>query len=176
MVVSIIIGLSVFFLELYAFTILDINPFEGEGDVITFRGEGLEAEFGLTMEELKSDNYLQVSNQEYNFENSVGRQYTETYSGASIWSILEFHDLLLASPEELSFTFLAEDGFQSPQPLQLSLARDYPEQVILAYAVDGQSLTDTGPVRAIIDYEVIPDLTNTQFAVQKMQYIEINFL
>ena len=177
-VVSVIIGMSVFWLSLYSFTILDIDPlqniktiFGGEDDVIiTIKGNVVE-EFELKLSEIKSDKYQQVINANFHIVNAIGREYNLIYSGVSLWSILETENLL--NPDSSTFLFIGGDGYRAETNLPLSLAENFTEQIILAYEQDGQPIFFEGPVVSVVDHELIPDKANTHYMVKYLKTILI---
>jgi DMSO/TMAO reductase YedYZ molybdopterin-dependent catalytic subunit len=186
LVAAICVGTTCFWVSLYNFALYDINPLEHieksiseltEGEiedeeiVLTIKGSGIEDELKLTLSEIKSDKYRQVKDKEFHFKNSVGTEWDAVYSGVSLWSILEAEDIL--KPEASSFLFIGEDGYEAPTTLSLSLAENNEDQVILAYEKDGEPLYEKGPLRSVIDYEVIPEYYNSQYSVYNLRYVEI---
>lgn len=177
LIFCIIFGNFVFWINIYAFVLFDVNLFQVNEGTVIIKGEGVKNEFRISLTELKSEEYLQVLDKEFNFLNSVGNQYTEIYSGVSLGSILQVQDLLLEDPAELTFRFYAFDGYVSPLPINLSLAMTYKEDVILAYELDGSSMDQyTGPVRSVINRNVIPDQANSQYAVKELTQILIEIV
>jgi len=177
-VVIIIIGMSVFWLSVYSFTILDIDPlqnikniFRGEDNVVvTIKGNVVE-EFELKLSDIKSDEYLQVLNKNFHIVNAIGREYDVIYTGVSLWSILEVENLL--NPDSSTFLFVGGDGYYAETSLPLSLAENNSEQVILAYEQDGQPIFFEGPVVSAVDHELIPDKANTHYTVKYLKTILI---
>jgi DMSO/TMAO reductase YedYZ molybdopterin-dependent catalytic subunit len=175
----VIIGLSVFWLSVYSFTILDIDPlqnikniFGGEDNVVlTIKGNVVE-EFELKLSDIKSDNYLQVVNKEFHIVNAIGREYDIIYTGVSLWSILDVENLL--NPDSSTFLFIGGDGYYAETPLPLSLAENNNELVILAYEQDGQPIFFEGPVISVIDHELIPDKATTHYTVKYLKTILIH--
>ncbi|MHA1728703.1 MAG: molybdopterin-dependent oxidoreductase [Promethearchaeota archaeon] len=175
---AIIIGMVVFWLVIYSFIILDVDPLQNfnniSGDentiVITIKGE-VNEEFELTLADLKSDKYTQVKNKIFHFINAIGSEYNLTFSGVSLWSILEVENLL--NPDAKTFTFIGADGYYSESPLNLTLAELHTDLVILAYEQDGQTLFYDGPIRSVIDSSLIPDKANTHYAIQKLKTVLI---
>ncbi|NHJ25659.1 MAG: hypothetical protein EAX89_13830 [Candidatus Lokiarchaeota archaeon] len=178
LIASILIGMSVFWISVYSFIILDIDPFQNIKNlfpeentiVITIKGNVVE-EFELTLSELKSDRYLQIEDKQFHFLNAIGREYDLIFSGVSLWSILSVENLL--KPGAMTFLFIGGDGYYAETPLSLSLAEQNPEQVILAYEQDGEPLFYDGPLRSVVDHEVIPDKANTHYAVKYLKTILI---
>jgi len=170
---SIIIGISIVWLTLYAIIELQINPFE-DTSVITIEGTGIDHDVDLTLTELKSDKYQQIKDKTYFFINSFGSEYQIIFSGVSLWSILEVEGILNADPSSLTFRFYARDGYSSPHPLNLSIAQNNPDLVILAYERDGAPLFEEGPLYSIVDRTVIPPGEfNSQYSVQLLKTIVI---
>ncbi|MBN1802332.1 MAG: molybdopterin-dependent oxidoreductase [Candidatus Lokiarchaeota archaeon] len=166
-----------FWINVYAFVLFDVDLFQVNNGTIVIKGEGVKNEFRISLTELKSEEYLQIVDKEFNFLNSVGNQYSEIYSGVSLGSLLQVKDMLLEDPAELTFRFYSLDGYVSPMALNLSLATTYMEDVILAYELDGSSMDQyTGPVRSVINRNVIPDLANSQYAVKQLNQILIEIV
>jgi len=177
MVTSIIIVMIIFWLSLYAFIILDVDPFQniknllGDDEaVVTIKGN-VNRELELTVSEFKSDKYIQVEDETFHFINAIGREYDVVYSGASLWSILEEENVLGLGAS--TFLFIGGDGYYAESPLPLSLAETYPNQIILAYEEDGEPLFLDGPIRSVIDYELIPDKATTHYSIQNLKTILI---
>lgn len=172
LIASIMVGMSVFWLTIYGIVILDVDPFWKfkDDECITITGNVTE-DLVLTLEEIQSSKYLQVEDQLFHFVNAIGREFDEVYSGASLWSILEVEGIL--EDDASSFQFIAADGFKSPKHLPLTLAEENLNLVILAYERDGIPLFEQGPIRSIIDYDVIPSETTTHWAVQNLKTILI---
>lgn len=168
LIASIFVSLFVFWLTIYAFTILDVNLFQ-DTKIVTFKGNGLKTNIVISVDDLKSDKYLQVEDHTFDIVNSFEIEYSITYSGVSLWSILEVEDLLLKDFSELKFQFWARDAYHSPKPLNLSIAKDNPTLVILAYEEGGSSLFEQGPIRSVIDHSVIPvGEYSSQYSVQQV--------
>lgn len=174
LVVSIMIGLSVLFLNIYAIITLDIDLFQ-DPNTVKIKGSGISGELTLSLSELKSDKYTQVENKEFFFENRIGNTYWRTYSGVSLWSILEQEGILISSPSNLTFLFMGRDAYRSPLPLNLSIAQNNPTKVIIAYAEDGQPLFGDGPLRSVINQTVMPNgEVSSQYSVQQLASIIID--
>jgi DMSO/TMAO reductase YedYZ molybdopterin-dependent catalytic subunit len=178
LVAGIIIGMSVFWLSAYAFIILDIDPFYnlrnifGNEDtvVLTIKGN-VNRELQLSVSDIKSDRYDQVIDKTYHFVNAIGREFDEIYSGASLWSILEEENIL--NPGASSFLFIGGDGYWAETTLPLTLAENFTDQIIIAYEKDGEPIYFDGPLRSIVDHELIPDKANTHYAIKYLKTILI---
>jgi hypothetical protein len=178
LVAGIIIGMSVFWLSVYAFIILDIDPFYnlrtifGDEDtvVLTIKGN-VNRELQLSVSDIKSDNYEQVVDKSFHFVNAIGREFDEIYSGASLWSILEEENIIGMGAS--TFLFIGGDGYWAKTPLPLTLAQNYTDQIIIAYEKDGDPIYFDGPLRSIVDYELIPDKINTHYAIKYLKTILI---
>lgn len=182
LVAAIMIGMTIFWLTLYNLVELGYTPedlFGGTDNdtdadkdiVITIKGKVTE-ELKLSLEDLKSDKYTQVEDRTFHFINAYGTEFEGTYSGVSLWSILEEEGVL--EEDASAFVFIGSDGYESENPLELSLAEDNPKDVILAYEENGQPIFEEGPVKSIIDREVIPDEVTTHYCVQNLKYVEIS--
>jgi len=174
LVASICVGLSVFWLTTYAIIILDVDLFQDPNTII-IKGSGINGERSFHIDELKSDKYTQVIDQTFFFRNRVGSEYERVYSGVSIWSILDVEDLLIDDASSLKFIIWGGDAYRSPQSLNLSIAKNNPELVILAYAEGGQPLFGDGPLRSVLNQSVMPSgEVASQYSVQQVSSIEIN--
>ena len=134
-----------------------------EEDILLISGSGITANYSMTLTEVKSDKYTQVKNHTYQLKNSLDIEYDLVFSGVSLWSILEVEALLSGTPAELTFQFVASDGYSSPSPLNLSLAQSFPDLVIIAYEEDGNPLIDDGPLRSVVNQSL---LMSGQYASQ----------
>ena len=173
-ITSILVVMSAFWLTIYAIVTLEINPFE-DPNIIKIKGNGIKAEFQITVSEIKSDRYLQVKNKEFNFLNNFGSEYSIIYSGTSLWNIIEIEDILITNSAELTFLFKARDGYVSPSPLNLSLTENNPTLVILAYEENSVPLTYEGPIRSVLDISLFPSgKANSPYSIQQVKQIIIN--
>ncbi|MFX1570159.1 MAG: molybdopterin-dependent oxidoreductase [Promethearchaeota archaeon] len=178
MVSGILIGISVFWLSLYAFILLDIDPFYhikttfgGENTkVLTIKGN-VNRELQLSVADLKSDKYDQILDKNFHFLNAIGREFDEIYSGTSLWSILEEENIL--NEDASSFLFVGGDGYWAETSLPLAMAENNSDQVIIAYEKDGDPIYFDGPLRSIVDHELIPDKANTHYAIKYLKTIII---
>ena len=178
MVSGLLIGMSVFWLSLYAFILLDIDPlyhirttFGGEDTIVLTIKGNVNRELEMSVSDVKSDKYTQVIDRSFHFLNAIGNEFDEVYSGASLWSILEVEDIL--NEDASSFLFIGGDGYWAETSLPLSLAENYTEQIIIAYEKDGEPIYYDGPLRSIIDHELIPDKANTHYAIKYLKTIII---
>ena len=185
-VVSACIAITCVWLSVYNFVRLDINPFDYTRDSIQTLIEGEKNEdetevvitgkvtkdLRLSVSEIKSDNYRQVKDKIFKIVTRVEPHYYK-YSGATLWSILQKENIL--KPDASTFTFIGSDGYESPKPLSLKdVAEKYETDVILAYEKDGKPLTDTGPIRSVIDDEAIPSGEySSQYSVTNLVEIRI---
>jgi len=132
LIASVSVGMSVFWLSIYGIIILDVDPFwnlKNDG-LITITGN-VKEDLTLSLDDIKSSKYHQVEDQIYHFINAIGREFDETYSGTSLWSILEVEDILEVGAS--TFYFIGSDGFKSPKPLSFTLAAENLNLIILAY-------------------------------------------
>ena len=174
MISSILTGIIIVFLSIYAIIELDIDLFQNPNTVV-IKGSGLIKEITLSTEELKSDKYYQVENQLFFIKNSVGSEYYVIYSGVSLWSILTNENLLSYESFNLNFIFVGRDAYKSPRPLNLSIAEYSPQSIIIAYSKDGQPLIGDGPLRSVINQTVMPPGEySSQYSVQQLAKIEVN--
>ncbi len=168
----VLVGISIFWLNIYAFIELEIDPFWKfkNNDTLTIKGN-VKTDLVLNLEDIKSDLYHQIENQEFHFVNAIGRQFDNNYSGASLWSILIVEGILNA--DSSTFQFIGADGFKSPYPISLSLAEENLDYVIIAYECDNSPLFQDGPLMSIVDYSVIPNEATTHWAVKNLVTILI---
>lgn len=173
LVASICVGLSVFWLNIYAFIILDIDLFQ-DPNTIKIKGSGVNGEITINIDDLKSSKYTQVIDQTFFIINNAQNPDYRVYSGVSLWSILEIESLLIYDSSQLTFTLRGRDAYSS-KPLNLSIAQVNPELVILAYAEDGQPLFGDGPLRSVLNQSVMPSgEVCSQYSIQQLASIEIN--
>ncbi len=181
LIVSIMIGLAAFWLTVYNMVELGIDPLQNLADpfnenvdedetVVIIKGN-VKEEFELSLKMIKSDKYVQVIDKTFEFINGYGTEWDDVYSGVSLWSILEEEGLLESDAQK--FTFLGKDGYEPPYSLSLDLAKDNPEDIILAYELNGEPIFENGPVRSIVDRSVISDDPNSRWAVSNLKYVVI---
>jgi hypothetical protein len=164
-VASICIALTAFWLTIYAVISLDINLFQ-DPNTIKINGSGVKGEITINLNELKSSKYVQIIDQKFFIENSVGNTYEKVYSGVE--------NLLNDDPNDLTFLLWGRDGYRSPQPLNLSIAKNYPTLVIIAYMEDSYPLFGDGPLRSALNQSVMPiGEVSSQYSVQQLAIIEI---
>lgn len=170
-VVSVIIGLTVFWLIMIAS--LEFDPFE-DPNKITIEGNGVSTTISISVSELTSRRYDLVEDKTFHIKNRVGTEYDVVYSGISLWSILEEENLLLHSSSILEFRFYGRDGFSSPKFLNLSIVEANPDLVILAFEENGVPLSLEGPLRSVIDQSIMPEGEyNSHYCVAKLNKIII---
>ena len=186
-VASICIAITCIWLSAYNFVRLDINPIEyaqesyetivkGEQDdddetIVVITGN-VKEELRLSLSEIKSDKYTQVKDKVFKIVTQVEPHYY-VYSGVTLWSILETEDIL--ESDATTFTFVGEDGYESPESLSLEdVAEKYETDVILAYEIDGDPLYEDGPIRSVIDDDAIPSGEySSQYSVRNLKEIKI---
>ena len=174
LVASICVGLSVFWLTIYTVITLDINIFQ-DPNTIRIHGSGVKGEIIIHLNELKSSKYVQVIDQTFFFENRVGYTYEKVYSGVSLWSVLEVENILNDESDRLTFILWGQDAYRSPKALNLSIAKNYPNLIIIAYAENGYPLFGDGPLRSVINQSVMPmGEVCSQYSVQQLALIEID--
>ncbi len=186
LVASICIIITSVWLTAYNVVSMGIDPIEyiknnnsttSEEDneiIITIKGN-VKKELELTLSDIKSNKYKQIT-AVFNFKNSYGTESENEYTGTTLWSILITEGIL--NSDSSTFLFIGKDRYTSPTPLSIKdVAKDYENQVILAYEQNNVPITDDGPVRSVIDREVIdaeaPGYPNSQFSVKNLKYIEI---
>ena len=173
LVASICVGLTVFWLNIYAIIVLDIDLFQ-DPYTIKIKGSGVKSELYIHLNDLKSNKYTQVIDQTFYFENRVGSTYEKTYSGVSIWSILEVENILIDDPDSLTFILWGRDAYRSPTPLSLSIAQNNPELIVIVYAENGYPLFGDGPMRSALNQSAMPSgEVSSQYSVQQLASIEI---
>jgi hypothetical protein len=163
----------VFWLNIYAIIVLDIDLFQ-DPYTIKIKGSGVKSDIYIHLDDLKSSKYTQVIDQPFNIENRVGSTYEKIYSGVSIWSILEVENILIDDPDSLTFILWGRDAYRSPRPLNLSMAQNNPDLIIIAYVENGYPLFGDGPMRAALNQSVMPyGEVSSQYSVQQLASIEI---
>jgi DMSO/TMAO reductase YedYZ molybdopterin-dependent catalytic subunit len=178
LVASIIIGIVLFWLLVYSFVSLGVDPLENIKDllgeeeeiVLVVKGEVSE-ELELTLSDLKSDQYNHVENKQFQLINAYGRSFNVSYTGITLWSILDQSGVLTSNSK--TFTFVASDGYYSEKPLDLSLAKDYEKEVVLAYGGEDFNENEDGTLRSVINRYVIPNETTTHYWVKYLTTILI---
>ena len=185
-VASICIAITCIWLSAYNYVRLGIDPIEyikesyqtsiGEEQeddeiVLVITGK-VKEELKLTLSEIKSDKYNQVKDKIFKIVTQVEPHYYK-YSGVTLWSILETEDIL--ESDATTFTFVGEDGYESPEPLSLKdVAEKYEDNVILAYEYDGDPLYEDGPIRSVIDDDAIPPGEySSQYSVRNLVEVRI---
>ena len=185
-VASICIAITCVWLSAYNYVRLGIDPIEytkksyktiveGETEeeetVVVITGN-VKEELKLTLSEIKSDKYNQVKDKVFKIVTRVEPHYY-VYSGATLWSILESEGIL--EDDATTFTFVGEDGYESPEPLSLiDVAEQYENDVILAYEYDGELLYEDGPIRSVIDDDAIPPGEySSQYSVSNLVEVRI---
>jgi DMSO/TMAO reductase YedYZ molybdopterin-dependent catalytic subunit len=167
LIASICVGISLFWIFAYSYVILDVDPLQNN---IVIKGK-VSNELELKLSDLKSDKYLQIKDRTFHIVNAIGREFDLVFSGVSLWSILEVENIL--DEDASTFLFIGGDGYYAETPLDIQLAQDFPNQIILAYEQDGQPLFYDGPIRSVVDHEVIPDKANTHYTVKELKTILI---
>ncbi len=182
LIASVVIGLSIFWLNVYAFIELDIDyqayqQQQTQPDLtpITIEGTGIKGGRAIvTVSQLKSLSFQQVYYKQFLIMNRLYNQYIKVYTGVTLWSVLDRLDLLARPVEELTFRFYAYDGYASPKPLSLIIAKNFSTSVILAYEENGLPLTSDGPIRSVIDQSVVPEGEfSSQYCVKMVSSILI---
>lgn len=175
LVSSIIVGMVIAWLFIYTVITLDIDLFQ-DPNKITIRGKGVDRELTLSITELKSSKYDQIIDKTFHLKKSTGYEYTQTYSGVSLWSILEVENLISEDASLLKFQFKGRDGYDS-KFLNLSIVKNNPELAIIAYEKSGDPLSlAEGPLRSVLDQTIIPNGEfSSQYSVQKLSDIIINY-
>jgi len=174
LIASIIVGMIA--IGLFVFTVAELDAdLLQDSDTITIRGNGVNREITLTITQLKSDKYDQSVDKIFHIMNSFETEYDIVYSGVSLWSILVEENLIDEDPSILTFEFWARDLYHSPKPLNLSIAQNNPDLVILAYEEDGAPLFEKGPLRSVLDQSIMPEGEySSQYSVQMLSEIRIN--
>lgn len=145
---------------------------EKEDDEVVVEITGkVSKELKLTLSDIKSDDYVQVKDKIFKVVTQVEPHYYK-YSGVTLWSILENEDILELDASK--FVFIGDDGYES-EPLSLKdIAEAHEKDVILAYEKDGEPLTDTGPIRSVIDDDAMPPGEySSQYSVKNLDEIRI---
>lgn len=175
-IASIAVGMVISWLFIYVIVELDVD-FSQDPNMVIIQGSGVNREINLTITDLKSDKYEQVIDKSFHIVKGPPspKEYDIIYSGVSIWSILIAESLLELDASSLTFEFWARDLYHSPKPLNLTIAKNNPGLVIIAYEENGVPLFEEGPLRSVIDQTVIPEGEySSQYSVQMLNKIIIN--
>jgi len=182
LVAALVVGLSIFWLNVYAFIELEVDyqayqERQTSPDLTPIVIEGIGIKGGravVTVSQLKSFAFKQVYLKKFNIMNRYYNQYIKIYTGVSLWSVLDSLNLLVRPVEELTFRFYAYDGYASPKPLSLIIAKNFSTSVILAYEENGQPIITDGPIRSAIDQAVVPEGEfSSQYCVKMLKSIVI---
>ncbi len=179
LVASSIIVLVIIWFNIYAFVSLGVDPLESirdlfgqeEETVLVIRGEVSE-EIEFSLSDLKSNRFSQVDNKEFELINAVGRTFNITYTGVSLWSILDTLNILTLRSR--TFTFIASDGYSSEKALNITLAEEHENDIILAYGGLDFNENEDGILRSVINRYVIPNEVTTHFWVKDLEVILVN--
>jgi len=155
-----------------SYTTIVVGEQEEDEIVVVITGN-VKQELRLSLSEIKSDKYNQVKDKVFKIVTQVEPHYY-VYSGVTLWSILETEGIL--ESDATTFTFVGEDGYESPEPLSLKdVAEKYEEEeyVILAYEYDGEPLYEEGPIRSVIDDDACPDEYSSQYSVRNLVEVRI---
>jgi hypothetical protein len=178
LVSSIIVGMVIAWLFIYTVITLDVDLFQ-DPNKITIRGNGVDRELTLSINELKSSKYDQIIDKTFHIKKGPPSysEYDIKYSGVSLWSILEVENLISENASLLKFQFKGRDLYVSPKFLNLSIVKNNPELAILAYEKSGDPLSlAEGPLRSVLDQTIIPNGEySSQYSVQKLSDIIINY-
>jgi len=185
-VVSICIAITCIWLSAYNYVRLGIDPVDyiqesyttivvgeqEEDEIVVVITGNVKQELRLSLSEIKSDKYNQVKDKVFKIVTQVEPHYY-VYSGVTLWSILETEGIL--ESDATTFTFVGEDGYESPEPLSLKdVAEKYEDNVILAYEYDGDPLYEDGPIRSVIDDDAIPPGEySSQYSVRNLVEVRI---
>jgi hypothetical protein len=184
LIATVVVGLSIFWLNVYAFIEMDIdyNSYmqqQTAPDLTPISIEGTGVEGGrriVTVSQLKSFLFKQVYFKTFHIMNRYYNQYTEIYTGPTLWSVLNNLNILSRPADELTFQFYAADGYSSPKPLSLVIAKNFSTSVILAYEKNGKPLgTSEGPIRSVMEQSIMPQGEfSSQYCVKMVKKIVIN--
>ena len=136
---------------------LNIPP-APEQDILTIYGPGTTGNHSMTMTELQSTKYIQVTNQQFITKNYIGEIVSNgNYSGVSLRSILEEEGLLGLYAE--NFTGIGLDGFNPGVMygmLNISdvMSNDY-NLCIIAYGGPDFNTEDDVPLKLMINQSII---------------------
>jgi len=133
-----------------AYFIFNQPPPTQEEVAFTIFGDATTGNLTLTMSDLKSDKYVQVTNLQYNRSSDSAYNLT----GVSIRSILEEESLL--TDEALFYTVIASDGYNAQEAAEYYLnitkimEADY-DEAILAYGGEDFDVEGDGPIRSVLN-------------------------
>ncbi len=172
-IASIAVGMVIVWLFIFAIIELDVDLFQ-DPNTITIQGDGVNRQITLTTTQLKSNKYDQYIDKTFHILNSFDTEDDVIYSGVSLWSIIIEEALIDVDPSLLTFQFWARDQYHSPFPLNLSIAQNNPNLVIIAYEENGAPLFGDGPLRSVLDQTTMPEgQYSSQYSVQMLSEIII---
>ncbi len=173
-IASIAVGMVIVWLLIFAVIELDADLYQ-DPNTITIQGNGVNRQITLTVTQLKSDKYDQYIDKTFHIVNIFETESYPIYSGVSLWSIITEEVLIDVDPSLLTFQFWARDQYHSPFPLNLSIAQNNPDLVIIAYERDGSPLFGDGPLRSVLDQATMPGgQYSSQYSVQMLSEIIID--
>jgi hypothetical protein len=182
LIAAVVVGFNIFWLNVYAFIELEVdyNAYQQRQTSpdltpIVIEGTGIKGgRVVLTVSLLKSLAFQQVYNKPFQIMNRYYNQYVKIYSGVSLWSVLDRLDILTKPASELTFRFYSHDGYASPRPLSLILAKNFTASVILAYEENGQPIIADGPIRSVMEQPIMPEGEfSSQYCVKMVKSIVI---
>ena len=162
-------------LILYNISVQNPNPWE-----VRIFGSGVNGTITISYDDLISGEYLQVENRVFDILNRLNYTYSYTYTGVSVWDVLQKSGILY--PNATKFRFSSEDNYICDW-LPLNISSSNPEKVILAYIEDGKFLETKimggyGPMRSVVDITLVqqfnPPTYNSQFWVKYTNGIEVS--
>ena len=148
-----------------------------EKDILTIYGSGVINTFGMTMTELQSTKYVQVTNQEFYTRNFEGFTVSNgNYSGVSLRSILEEEGLL--GPGAENYTGIGLDDYNPGANwgmLNISdvMNNDYNQCIIAFDGPDFDPLGDA-PLKLMINQSIVlPTIRASRYCVKNLASILI---
>jgi hypothetical protein len=166
LILSITVFLSII-LTLYNLQFVE----QGSRDKIRIYGN-VKREVNITLFEIKAE-YQQVINQKFDFINDFGSVYDDYFTGAQVWDIFIQNDLLNANSRQIRF--YGYDGYTHTEAINISIIKNNPSLVILAYEENGISLgtpPDDGPIKSVVNRSLYPTW-NSRFSVRNLAAIVV---
>lgn len=141
--------------------------------VLKVSGAGVTAEKNLSLMDLQSATYTQVTNQEYDKVTKGGAQPAEKYTGVSVESLLDNGAFLVADTTGMSVSFVASDGYS--RSIDLADLEGTGAKVILAWGGDSFDAESDGKLKLVVDLGAIPgtDEVNSHMWVRDIVEITI---
>lgn len=162
-----ILLITLFFLILVSIPIplIIYNLMTRNPDLYVIRLEGNVSEvITFSYEDIVDGTYGIIDDQEFEFLNQYGTRYTVTYTGVSVWALLDYAQVHY--PNSTGLYFKSYDNFVT-ELLSLEDIKTYSELIIIAFKIGNKVLKytdeDGGPMRSIVNLSVTEPEYNSQY-------------